>query len=132
MAIDPLRRRSRRACALTLLAAALAGLAPFGAAPASSQESLSSPPAAAPALASAWAVTEQSRLRLLSAAAGTGEATELRLGLEFELEPGWKIYWRSPGAAGFPPRLDWAGSQNLAGVAMAWPRPTRFSVLGLD
>ena len=133
MAIDPLRRRSRRAAALALLAAAaLAGLASFESAPTSSQESLSSPPAAAPALASAWAVTEQSRLRLLSAAAGTGEAAELRLGLEFQLQPGWKIYWRSPGAAGFPPRLDWAGSQNLAGVEMAWPQPTRFSVLGLD
>ncbi len=29
----------------------------------------------------------------------------LRLGLKFELAPGWHIYWSNPGDAGFPPRL---------------------------
>ena len=29
-----------------------------------------------------------------------------RLGLQFRLQPGWKIYWRSPGDAGLPPELD--------------------------
>ena len=56
----------------------------------------------------------------------------MQLGLEFRLAPHWKIYWRSPGDAGYPPRLDWAGSTNLAGATMAWPAPQRFSVLGLD
>ena len=77
-------------------------------------------------------MTDQGEVRLVSATAGMGEVQELRLGLEFKLQPGWKIYWRSPGAAGFPPHLDWTGSENLAGATMAWPAPTRFSVLGLD
>ena len=89
------------------------------------------PPAAA-SPASPWALTEQGKVRLVSAVAAAGNARELPLGLEFELQPGWKIYWRSPGAAGFPPRLDWAGSDNLASATMSWPAPTRFSVLGLD
>ena len=92
---------------------------------------LSSVEAAGPG-ASAWETTDQTQLRLVSAAAAVGEMPLLRLGLEFKLKPGWKIYWRSPGAAGFPPMLDWSGSGNLARAAMAWPAPQRFSVLGLD
>ena len=44
--------------------------------------------------------------RLVSAVNGTGDLQELPLGLEFRLAPGWKIYWRTPGEAGLPPRLE--------------------------
>ena len=77
-------------------------------------------------------VTEQGRVRLIAATARSGDAASVSLGLEFALAPHWKIYWRSPGDAGFPPRLDWTGSTNLAGATIAWPAPQRFSVLGLE
>lgn len=90
--------------------------------------------AAAPdarAAASAWAEEAQARLRLVSAQQSVGgEAVDL--GLEFDLQPGWKIYWRSPGDAGLPPRVDWTGSRNLAGAEIAWPVPHRFSLFGLE
>ncbi|HAT34902.1 MAG TPA: copper resistance protein [Rhodospirillaceae bacterium] len=54
------------------------------------------------------------------------------LGLHFKLKPGWKIYWRSPGDAGLPPRVSWKGSENVAKASIQWPAPTRFSVLGLE
>ncbi len=82
--------------------------------------------------ASPWSVTEQAKARLVSAAAAVGDAPSLRLGLHFLLAPGWKIYWRSPGAAGLPPTLDWSGSSNLASAQIAWPAPRRFALLGLD
>jgi len=44
----------------------------------------------------------------------------------------WKVYWRSPGDAGFPPSADWTGSANLAAAEISWPAPERFSVLGLE
>ena len=84
------------------------------------------------ASASAWVETEQTRLRLVSATSGVGFERTLRLGLEFRLKPGWKVYWRSPGDAGYPPSLDWSGSENLAGAVMLWPAPARFSVLGFN
>ncbi|MDD9876038.1 MAG: protein-disulfide reductase DsbD family protein [Magnetovibrio sp.] len=87
---------------------------------------------AAESAASAWTETEQTRLRLIAASTTTGAARELRLGLQFELQPGWKVYWRSPGDAGFPPQLDWTGSRNLAAADINWPAPERFSVLGLQ
>lgn len=82
--------------------------------------------------ASAWHKTEQSALRLISATETTGNAETLKLGLHFKLKPGWKIYWRSPGDAGFPPEPDWAGSDNLKGAKIHWPAPERFEVLGLQ
>jgi suppressor for copper-sensitivity B len=89
-------------------------------------------PAAAEPAASAWFETEQGRVRLIAAEPQIGAAATLRLGLEFRLAPGWKIYWRAPGDAGLPPRLDWAGSRNLAAAEIAWPAPRRFSAYGLE
>ncbi len=82
--------------------------------------------------ASAWVSNRQAEVRLVSAVTGTGGASRVQLGLEFRLQPGWKIYWRSPGDAGYPPRIDWAGSVNLADAIMSWPAPHRFSVSGLE
>ncbi|MFN0043788.1 MAG: protein-disulfide reductase DsbD family protein [Alphaproteobacteria bacterium] len=79
----------------------------------------------------AVSLTEQTEVRLISARARVDDG-ELQLGLQFRMKSGWKIYWRSPGAAGFPPRLDWAGSQNLMAGEMSWPAPRRFAVLGFD
>jgi suppressor for copper-sensitivity B len=90
------------------------------------------PALAADPAASDWFVTDQGRVRLIAAEPGTGQEASLTLGLEFRLAPHWKIYWRSPGDAGYPPRLDWSGSANLAEARMAWPAPQRFSVLDLE
>src|SRR5690348_13443355 len=82
--------------------------------------------------ASQWFETDQGRVRLVAAEPRVGDGDSVELGLDFRLAPHWKVYWRSPGDAGYPPRLDWAGSTNLAATTMAWPAPQRFSVLGLD
>jgi suppressor for copper-sensitivity B len=104
------------AAALTLCALCLAPLSP----------------AEAEEAASDWATSEQGRVRLVAATPSTDGAAQLRLGLEFDLAPGWKIYWRSPGGAGYPPAVDWSGSSNLAATAIVWPAPHRFSTFGID
>jgi suppressor for copper-sensitivity B len=91
------------------------------------------PAAHAEPAASDWFVTDQGRVRLIAGADSVGSGGDgIPLGLEFELKPHWKIYWRSPGDAGYPPRLDWNGSENLKSAALEWPAPMRFSVLGLE
>lgn len=82
--------------------------------------------------ASDWSNNDQGSVRLVSAVSATGDSGRLQLGLEFHLKPGWKIYWRSPGDAGFPPSIDWKGSDNLADAVVSWPAPHRFSVSGLE
>ena len=83
--------------------------------------------------ASPWFVTDQGRVRLVAGVNSVGGAdTTVPFGLEFDLKPHWKIYWRSPGDAGYPPRIDWVGSGNLRAAKIAWPAPRRFAVLGLQ
>ncbi len=84
------------------------------------------------AAASNLSRTDHTEVRLISAATAAGDGRTVQLGLHFRMQPGWKVYWRSPGPGGFPPEIDWSGSENLANAQMEWPRPVRFSVLGFD
>ena len=88
--------------------------------------------AAAEPGASEWAASESGKVRLVAAVTATGQSASLRAGLHFRLEPGWKIYWRSPGDAGYPPRLDWSGSTNAGPPVIYWPAPHRFVLAGLQ
>ncbi len=81
--------------------------------------------------ASAWDRNEHAAVRLVSARNSVGDTGSVRIGLEFEMAPGWHIYWRSPGDAGYPPRVDWSNSDNLAGVEVQWPIPERYTIFGL-
>lgn len=51
--------------------------------------------------------------------------------LRFSLADGWKTYWRAPGDAGIPPRIDWRGSGNLGAVEIIWPTPEQTTTSGL-
>lgn len=82
--------------------------------------------------ASDWASTETGKVRLVAAQTAAGDAASLKMGLHFRLEPGWKIYWRTPGDAGYPPKVDWAGSDNVGTPAISWPAPKRFTLAGLQ
>lgn len=79
-----------------------------------------------------WSDTEFTQVRLISATDTVGESPALLFGLHFRMAPGWKIYWRSPGDAGFPPALNWTRSVNLTSARIAWPAPRRFSILGFE
>ena len=61
---------------------------------------------------------------------GSGSGDGRWLGLTFDLRPGWKIFWRSPGAPGLPPVLDWQGSRNLESARIVWPAPEMFTSFG--
>lgn len=87
--------------------------------------------ASAQEAASDWVEYGQGRVRLVSATTGTvGE--DLLLGLQYEIAPGWEIYWRTPGEAGFPTTIDWTGSENISDQVIKWPVPGRFEIFGFD
>ena len=50
---------------------------------------------------------------------------ELHVGLHFQLEKGWHIYWRNPGDSGEPPRVTWQAPAGLTPGEMQWPAPRR-------
>jgi suppressor for copper-sensitivity B len=84
------------------------------------------------ALESNLAKSEFGTARLVSAVTATGSLERVPLGLHLTLPEGWKTYWRSPGDAGLPTRVEWGGSANLADAELRWPTPERFSILGFE
>ena len=50
---------------------------------------------------------------------------DFSLGLRFQLEKGWHIYWINPGDSGEPPRVNWHLPAGLTVGAMQWPTPQR-------
>jgi DsbC/DsbD-like thiol-disulfide interchange protein len=73
--------------------------------------------------ASPWQRDGHSAVRLL---AGSRSGPVLLGGIAFQLQPGWKTYWRSPGDSGVPPRFDFSKSENIEAVTVMWPAPTKF------
>jgi suppressor for copper-sensitivity B len=82
------------------------------------------------AATSNWVTDQHGAARLISAAEATGSSSQIDVGLQLRLTPGWHTYWRSPGDAGIPPAIEWKGSENFAGAEITWPAPTRLPSLG--
>ena len=90
-------------------------------------------PASAYGLSSNW-VGDPSfgKARLISAVTARGDLAHLPLGLEFQLAPKWKIYWRTPGEAGLSPAIDLLADGNPVESSIKWPVPKRFNAFGFD
>src|ERR1700761_1878944 len=73
--------------------------------------------------ASPWLRDSHSAVRLL---AGSRSGSVLLGGIAFQLQPGWKTYWRTPGDSGVPPRFDFSKSENIDAVTILWPAPSKF------
>jgi DsbC/DsbD-like thiol-disulfide interchange protein len=73
--------------------------------------------------ASPWQKDGHSAVRLL---AGSRSGAVLLGGIAFQLQPGWKTYWRNPGDSGVPPRFDFSKSENIEAVTVLWPAPLKF------
>src|SRR5438067_2905239 len=73
--------------------------------------------------ASPWQRDGHSAVRLL---AGSRSGAVLLGGIAFQLQPGWKTYWRMPGDSGVPPRFDFSKSENVEAVTVMWPAPLKF------
>src|SRR6476619_6594053 len=72
---------------------------------------------------SPWQRDGHSAVRLL---AGSRSGAVLMGGVAFQLQPGWKTYWRTPGDSGVPPRFDFSKSENVEAVTVMWPAPMKF------
>src|SRR4051812_50230750 len=72
--------------------------------------------------ASPWQRDGHSAVRLL---AGSRSGTVLLGGIAFQLQSGWKTYWRTPRDFGVPPRFDFSTSGNIATVNLLLPGPTK-------
>jgi DsbC/DsbD-like thiol-disulfide interchange protein len=65
------------------------------------------------------------RVTLLSEYMALGPARVSWIGLRFEIESGWHIYWKDPGDSGEPPSVQWELPAGLRAGAIRWPAPER-------
>src|SRR3984885_1840430 len=49
----------------------------------------------------------------------------IHLGLRFQQEKGWHVYWVNPGDSGEPPRVTWDLPDGIKAGAIEWPAPRR-------
>ena len=77
-----------------------------------------------------WDISETSKVRLISPFS-QNNAKDFIVGLEYEMEQGWKTYWKSPGDGGFAQSISWDYSSNVKNVSILWPTPVEFEILGL-
>lgn len=80
------------------------------------------------ATASAWglpAETEHLKIQLLSDTDSVQPGRPLLIGLRFEMQRQWHIYWRNPGDSGEPPRVRWNVPAGFQAGEIQWPAPER-------
>ena len=77
---------------------------------------------------SPWQDNPYARVRLIATGYPGAEnmSPAPRAGVQIELDPAWKTYWRIPGDSGIPPEFNWDGSKNVKSVEINWPAPHRF------
>ena len=62
---------------------------------------------------------------LLVDANSVAPGDRVRIGVLFDLDPGWHLYWQNPGDAGGPPEMVWRAPDAEIGPTQ-WPAPRVF------
>lgn len=114
-----------RSAALVVLAATFAAFASTAAsgAPRVARVPLESLPESARAEAVFEGEVPQLVATLVADAAEPAQAK--RVGVLFELAPGWHLYWRNPGETGVAPEIEFDAPGHAIG-ALEWPAPETF------
>lgn len=56
---------------------------------------------------------------------------KIRLGIVYDLEPHWHIYYKEPGEAGMPTSIEWNLPAGFKAGELIWQKPARFSDAGI-
>ncbi len=79
----------------------------------------------AEAHAAPTATGPHTKLQLISDVLTLQPGGQLELGLLFDLEPHWHIYWINPGDSGEPPTVTWRLPPGFQAADLEWPTPQR-------
>jgi DsbC/DsbD-like thiol-disulfide interchange protein len=71
-------------------------------------------------------VIPHGKLELVARETAVTAGKGLDIGLHFQLEPGWHIYWVNPGDSGEPPKVEWHLPSGVSAGEIEWPVPQRF------
>lgn len=79
-------------------------------------------------LLAAPASGNHARASLISEGLAAPLQGSISLALRLELDPEWHCYWRNPGAAGIPPRVEWPAHAPVRADSIRWPVPDTLPV----
>jgi thiol:disulfide interchange protein DsbD len=68
---------------------------------------------------------QHARLSLISDRSAITPGQSEWIGLRFELDPGWHIYWINPGDSGEPPKITWRLPAGMQAGDLDFPTPQR-------
>lgn len=74
---------------------------------------------------------QHAKVELIAAVSEIVPGETFHLGLRYELEPHWHVYWKNPGASGLAPEVEWNLPEGFEVGAMEFPAPERFELGGL-
>ena len=73
----------------------------------------------------AKAVTDHASVEILIESKEIYTNENLVLGIRFDLEPGWHVYWKNPGDSGLPPDINWVTEDGARLDKILWPAPEK-------
>lgn len=95
-------------------------------------------PVLAPAILAAGAHAQLSpfsdepaaKVRLISSDTSIAPDIETWLGVEFDIAPGWHIYWPGQNDSGYAPSVEWTLPEGFTVGDLQWPTPKRYIMPG--
>src|SRR5437763_13272386 len=74
---------------------------------------------------------QHARLSLISEHSSAAPGSTQWIGLRFQLDPGWHIYWTNPADSGAPPKATWHLPNRVQAGDLQFPIPQRIQDHGL-
>lgn len=65
-------------------------------------------------------------VKLIADHVSVGPGDSLLVGVLFEIDPEWHIYWKNPGEAGMATTVTWSVPEGFSVSDTLWPTPKRF------
>ncbi|MFZ0639111.1 MAG: protein-disulfide reductase DsbD domain-containing protein [Candidatus Acidiferrales bacterium] len=82
---------------------------------------------ASSASAQARATGPHTTVTLLANGDRLAAGERLWIGLQFQMEKGWHLYWVNPGDSGEPPKVQWQLPSGFRAGAIEWPAPIKLT-----
>lgn len=79
------------------------------------------------AVAQSRAAGPHTTVTFLASRDGLAGGERLSIGLQFQMEKGWHIYWVNPGDSGEPPKVQWQLPTGFHVGPIEWPAPKRLT-----
>jgi len=69
------------------------------------------------------------QVRLILSAGSARPGDTVLVGVDLKMEPGWHTYWKNPGDAGVPTKIEWQLPPGVIAGKTRWPLPEKFPPL---